>query len=898
MKACHRIAFPKSLLNLMLTILIINSYAMAKISETLRQQFSNPPTEFTQMPFWFWNDNITPEGIRQQLLDFKAHGVYGVIPHARMGLSENIGYLTEEWLDLIEVAAQLAESLDMKICLYDEGMYPSGCAHGEVVRQNPEFASQGLCVLTETFDGPGRFAWKPKLTPRQKFVALVAAEMKGDTVMSRSLIELKAGENLEAPPGKWQLMAFVQTPSGGHIRGVHFGEDDGQENAPPSADLLNPEATEWFIKLTHERYFNRLKQHFGRTVIGMFTDEPSLLGRGAQKGLKPWTNDFLAFWGKFIDADPVTLLPLLFFEADDASQNRVRQQYQRAIQAKLMQSYYQPLSTWCQSHQIALTGHPAEPDDMLPLHYFQLPGQDIVWRWVLPGKSALEGEQSTNPKCASSIARHHNRRWVLNEYLGAYGWQLTPAEMKWLTDWLMVRGTNLLVPHAFYYSLAGDRRYERPPDVGPNNLWWQQYQRYSCYTNRLSWLLTDSKQVCECAVAAVDNQANWHAAKILFQNQIDFNFIDEATFESEAQIDSGALKIGPMAYKYLIFDQPNWKTSTFASRLDELLQNHIYVFVLDESAPGANREKPCRSLQLKYVNEYHLPYKIPHSVKAYSEAADLRVLHLVKSETDFYLLTNEGERLIETKLELPTLGSPEIWDAETGAMKRQYHYWQENGRTCFSIKLHPCQSKIIVFDKQKAWPKVTDTNLDEVTDIIKEFEGTRVCGSYYKAERLIVWNPDKIERTSARIIEAPPIPEPIPLTGKWTLTLPSGGTRPMARLHYWTDWGDLKKYSGSLTYACLFQFPDSLLEDDLQWLLEVNGVREYAEAFLNGSPLGLRLWQPFEWDLTSTLRSGENLLELKITNTRANELTKDPLPSGLQGPLRLIPKRNIEIMID
>ena len=44
-------------------------------------------------------------------------------------------------------------------------------------------------------------------------------------------------------------------------------------------------------------------------------------------------------------------------------------------------------------------------------------------------------------------------------------------EMKWYTDWLFVRGANLLCPHAFFYSLRDGRSNERPPDVGVNNLW-------------------------------------------------------------------------------------------------------------------------------------------------------------------------------------------------------------------------------------------------------------------------------------------------------------------------------------------------------------------------------------------------------------------------------------------
>ena len=37
---------------------------------------------------------------------------------------------------------------------------------------------------------------------------------------------------------------------------------------------------------------------------------------------------------------------------------------------------------WCAAHGIALTGHPAKGYDIGLLVPFQLPGQDVVWRFV------------------------------------------------------------------------------------------------------------------------------------------------------------------------------------------------------------------------------------------------------------------------------------------------------------------------------------------------------------------------------------------------------------------------------------------------------------------------------------------------------------------------------------
>ena len=87
------------------------------------------------------------------------------------------------------------------------------------------------------------------------------------------------------------------------------------------------------------------------------------------------------------------------------------------------------------------------------------------------------------------------------------------AERLGLADWLMVRGVNLLYPHAFYYSIRDYRVHERPPDLGMHNAWWPHYRLFADYTSRLCGLLTDSRQVCDVAVLSVNNRLPWRAAR-------------------------------------------------------------------------------------------------------------------------------------------------------------------------------------------------------------------------------------------------------------------------------------------------------------------------------------------------------------------------------------------------
>ncbi len=267
---------------------------------------------------------------------------------------------------------------------------------------------------------------------------------------------------------------ILPAPATGTIRGVHPDEDDEEPKAPKATDLLDIEAVKTFIHLTHDVYYNRLKKYFGSTIIAMFTDEPSIMGRNHLPGLIPWTHGFLEFY--LANGGSIEAIPQLFDKANPAN-HEVRLVYKRAVNLLMARNYFKPISDWCVAHDIALSGHPAGSEDIGMLQYFQIPCQDIVWRYIDPDlKNGLTGGHSTMGKCSSDAARHSGKRRNGNECFGACGhkddpWNFPFTDMKWYMNWLFARGVNLIIPHAFYYSLRDERVNERPPDVGPNSPW-------------------------------------------------------------------------------------------------------------------------------------------------------------------------------------------------------------------------------------------------------------------------------------------------------------------------------------------------------------------------------------------------------------------------------------------
>ncbi len=215
--------------------------------EKLLKEVLQPDMEFTPIPFWFFNDAFDEEKVKNQLTDYVEKGVNGLVLHPRIGVPVEMPYLSEEYFRAVRFIVKTAAELKMKVVLYDEGMYPSGSAHGMVVRANPEYASKGIIILDAD-------------KAREKLDAEESAQVLAEFADGRKLVYGFAG---------------------GTIRGIHFGEDDGQPGAPKAADILNPDAVDEFIRLTHDRYYEELKEYFGTTVIAFFTDEPSAMGRGS-----------------------------------------------------------------------------------------------------------------------------------------------------------------------------------------------------------------------------------------------------------------------------------------------------------------------------------------------------------------------------------------------------------------------------------------------------------------------------------------------------------------------------------------------------------------------------------------------------------------------------------------
>lgn len=118
----------------------------------------------------------------------------------------------------------------------------------------------------------------------------------------------------------------------------------------------------------------------------------------------------------------------------------------------------------------------------------------------------------------------------------------------------------------------------------------------------------------------------------------------------------------------------------------------------------------------------------------------------------------------------------------------------------------------------------------------------------------------------------------------------------------------LRFFSGTATYRTTFRW--SMDQGSSGVLLDLGKVFNMAHVYVNGKDLGLLWKEPFRTDISKALAEGENILEIKVTNSWGNRLIGDsalpkeeratrtswefyspdnPLPvSGLLGPVKII----------
>ena len=118
--------------------------------------------------------------------------------------------------------------------------------------------------------------------------------------------------------------------------------------------------------------------------------------------------------------------------------------------------------------------------------------------------------------------------------------------------------------------------------------------------------------------------------------------------------------------------------------------------------------------------------------------------------------------------------------------------------------------------------------------------------------------------------------------GSYRIAAPRNTIRPES----WTGQG-YPFYSGSAVYRRRFQLPESFVGQRI--FLQPQVRDDVLEVVVNEQPAAVRLWPSYEVEISEQLKPGDNIMELRLTNTLVNLLEGVERASGLAGTPYLAP---------
>ena len=375
------------------------------------QQFRTPGIEFRGAPFWAWNSKLEIPELLRQIRHLKRMGFGGFFMHARVGLDTE--YLGDEWFECIRACVAEAEKLGMNAWLYDEDRWPSGAAGGKVTKDD-RYKMKGL------YCEPAADLRKVEFP--ENTLAWFAAAADPETRTVSSFRRIPEPERGELAAGE-QLLRF------------YWKNDERSSwfNGETYLDTLNEEAVRKFVEVTHEQYLRKTGEQFGRTIPGIFTDEPCY-SHFAYDAL-PWSLRVPEEFRKKYGYDLLDHLPELFYHTGEEV-SHARWAYYNLITGMFVQAFAGTIGNWCGEHGLKLTGHILAEDSLTSqtacsgaamrfYEHMQIPGIDLLTEhWDVFGATR---------QCVSA-ARQFGKPVRLTEIYGCTGWDFSFAGHKALGD--------------------------------------------------------------------------------------------------------------------------------------------------------------------------------------------------------------------------------------------------------------------------------------------------------------------------------------------------------------------------------------------------------------------------------------------------------------------------------
>jgi hypothetical protein len=908
----HRNYLPAALMTL------CASFSSHAAESPLENDFKNPPIKTRPSVWWHWmGPNFTKEGITKDIEVMKASGIGGAtIFNIASAVQESHKptlnnpwpdqtYRSPKYWDALRHAAAEAQRLGLEIGLHNTVGYST--TGGPWIDEEKNM--QNLVSKSITVEGGKRVSVEiPRPDPTsyrgwgnsgQSFgffrdIAILAMPASGDVDPSK-VIDLtgnfKNGRlDWNAPDGKWQVVRLAHAPTGANPHPL----PDELIGKTLEVDKLSSELN----RFHWDQVIEPMKQHLGPYLGNSFRH---FLIDSYEAGTQSWTPAFREEFQKRKGYDPLPWL--LTLQNRTVGNKDLSARFKWDHEDVIRTLYYE--NGW-------LTGHGKIKAVGMDLQFEPYGGQfDTVEGTALadiPMGEFWTGRAGGINGTIVAAARAAGRTVVGAEaFTGPPDlskWSETPAFLKQSADGTYASGANRLILHHWVHQPFDDRY---KPGMGMG--WW------GTHFNRHQTWATDGTAFFQYLgrTQALLQSGETPSDFVSIGKSQGSDIISWREFRNGVKVRDGRIVLSSgRSYPFLGIPHDGLLSPSDVKKIAALLEDGaVIVCAKPTGAPGL-AGFPQSDAEVKSSTLWNdEPIRSVGKGKLYTKGdiaaaiRDFRITPMIEfpgasgvtgtarkthDETLFFIAnTTAGTNSFTASFRINGK-RPELWDAENGTIRFAPVWREKHGRTEVDLTLDTYRSIFVVFRDSKlpadhvvavtphSSPDGTLKPLNLGTPAAADLTLTAAADGTVTASASSATRAELVFASGKRqpITLAEP-PAQSPLAGPWQvsldspvdqkrkLTLPS-----LANLASHPD-PAVKYFSGTATYSKQFQISD--LKSQIH--LNLGKVHDLARITLNGKDLGV-IWQPpFTLDITSALKTGENQLEIAVTNTWHNRLVGD-----------------------
>jgi hypothetical protein len=899
----------------------------------LQKLFQNPPDDSRVMMRWWWfGPAVTKPQLEKEMRKMKEGGIGGfeVQPVYPLELDDpktgirTLPYLSDEFLDALRFTAGKAKELGLRFDL----TLGSGWPYGGPSVPISQAAGRLRVERIDVSNGAQRVTL-PRVGAGEQLMATFVARSLGRNQFSddaREITDIRDGTAWlpSSLQGANTVFFFISSRSGMQVKRPAVGAEGY--------------VVDHFDALAIRNYLSNvadpmIKAAGANRPYAVFTDSLEVYN-------SDWTTDFLAEFQRRRGYD---LKPHLVALATGAGADAVafRRDWGKTLTELFNERFLTPMHEWSSRNSTRLRvqayGTPA----------VALSSNALV---DLSEGEGSQWDRFTTSRWASSASHIYGRPVTSSEtwtWLDSPPFRATPLDMKAEADRHFLEGVNQLIGHGWPYSPDSTAypgwHFYAAASFNDKNPWWIVMPDVTRYLQRISFLLRQGQPANDVAIYLPNDDAwgsftngNVNLFEVLRQRigqdvipallaaGYNFDFFDDEILKQSGKVENGALRLGSSTFRAVILPNVERMPLESLQKLGDFARGGGALIATTRTPAGnpgfittaQDRQRfseLSRSLfegaspAARLVTDEKaglagaLSAQLQPDVSFSPAVPELGFVHRHVGEAEVYFIANTADvaKNVKASFRVKNL-KPEWWDPVTGNVTAAHTETQTNAATTVNLELEPYGSRVLVF---------TNRSLPAAA------------------------------RTSASVV-----PQPVNISSGWQVTFGTGGSgaarKQFETLHSWDNDDETRYFSGVATYENVFVVPDvllNILNSGLEVRLDFgdtrpeapdtgaragNGMRTTLEApvrdaavvYINDQRVGSVWHAPYSLNVTSFLRSGQNRIRVEVANTAMNYMAGHalpdyrllnlryterfqvqdlqrirPLPSGLLGPIRLIP---------